>query len=301
MLNLNRVTKICLLGCLLMCNMGCGVGGESKNGSSGGSINKDTVSLNSADLIDYIYNNKKAVLNASDCTKFSAQDWQNIIHDSRYSIAPADPISQSMYACKGAMLIVQNTNYSLERATREDIKNGFLNGIVEEFDYTASSQPKREYLTMAKCESKYGDLNGVEWAKETTKGENIPEAIACHQAFFGSNAQATIDAYNNGSYDGLQGIENFSEPDTDNSYNQNPSNQYIPEQDREQEDIDDINSMTWSECNNKYGHYTDQQLLDYGLNIWENGVNINMKANDRLDYEMLFKEIVHCRNILFGS
>jgi len=111
---------------------------------------------------------------------------------------------------KGA---VEN-GYSLAQASRESIKQGWLNGIVTEVDNTNSSGYKRINLTLQKCRELYDGFTQAQWAQETGYGDDKPVAFACYQALeagprLGIDGQSYIDAYNNGVYDSMANVNNF--------------------------------------------------------------------------------------------
>ena len=157
------------LGCiLLISSIGCG-GGETSNGGS--NINKESKNLEGSELAEYMFSNKNAVLNASDCLKFSGQDWSNIYRDIIFHIAPADPMAKSIDSCKAVKLAVE-AGYSLEQASSQDIKQGWLNGIVttnvSQGDYmTAQDQEQQDLvkisnMTHSECSSQFGKYDSQE-------------------------------------------------------------------------------------------------------------------------------------------
>jgi len=275
------------------------VSGKGSKPSSGGSINQESAKLKGNALVDYIYENKNAVLNASDCPKFSYRDWDNLYGDLIYKFAPAEPVVRSVDACRGVMNILEHTNYPLDRAARSSIEAGWLNGVVEDFDFSVENPPKREHLTFEKCQDMYSGYTQAQWAQEITKGDNIPMATACYHALLEpSNSQSYITNYNNGIYDGLQGIENFNEPQSDNGYHPNGSNIYVTEDERKQQDLQIVESFTKEECQEIFEGYSDYELQMYEIDYFSLAYDMSLSEDERWEYELLLAAISHCRKIM---
>jgi hypothetical protein len=286
------------LGILLL--SGCETGGAMKKTSSlsgkGSTINHESAKLSSTELISYVYENKDAVLNATDCPKLSSTDWDALYSDLMDNYAPAEPVMKSINSCEGVMRILETTNYPLDRAARSSIEKGWLNGVVEEFDYSVSNPPKREHLTFQKCKDLYGDLNQAQWAQEITKGKNIPEATACYQALMMSS-EGYIDAYNYGIYDGMQGLENLTEPKIDNGYNPGDS-VYMSWEDQKEKDMAAVEHLSKEECEEIFVGYSDYEMQMLLVDNLDKMYDMTLSEEKRWEYELYELVISHCRELM---
>ncbi len=282
---------------------GCGVsdskaGGYKTNGSSARQ-NSDTVKLSANGLVNYIYENKKSVLNASDCPKLTSHDWSNLYSDLIDTYAPAEPVMKSIDACQHVMSILETTNYPLDRAARAAIEAGWLNGVVEAFDYSVKNPPKREHLTVERCHELYDGFTQAQWAQEVTKGSNIPLATACYQTFYGVLGQSYIDLYNQGMYDGLQGLENLSEPEEDNGYHGGGSSQYVTEEQRHQQDMAIVESLTVEECEEIFPGWSDYEMQMAQIDYLDKAYDASISEEKRWENQLFLAVIQHCRDLLF--
>lgn len=141
-----KTIKFGMLSLVLISSLGCET--ESSESGTSAKINKDTINLNGNELINYIYDHEKAVLNASDCLKLSGQDWANLYGDIIYHIAPAEPMAKSVDTCRAVKFTVE-AGYSLEQASRQSIKQGWINDIattgnIESSDYITSQDQEQQ-------------------------------------------------------------------------------------------------------------------------------------------------------------
>jgi len=294
-----KILAIC--SCLAMLVFqGCET--ESGNKSLGTKANNVTSNLNGQELISYMFQNKDAKLNASDCMKFSAQDWDNIYRDVIYEMAPATAMAKSIYSCRSVKRTVEY-GYSLERASREHIKQGWLNGIVTEYDYTQQNGYQRINLTLQKCKTLYDGFSQSQWAQETGYGDDKPVAMACYQALvagpaLGIDGQNYIDAYNNGVYDGLVNVNNFDEDSQIDNNNESP---YQTIQEEEQQLISVAQSFTWDDCNDAFGDMTSDQMSYEILDSLEEGSKLGLTQVEISSYKVYIAGLTHCRYMLYGD
>ncbi len=284
---------------------GCGISDSKvssyirKGTSAHQTQNSDTVNLSASGLVNYIYENRKSALNASDCPKLTSHDWGNLYSDLIDTYAPAEPIMKSIDACRHVMSILETTNYPLDRAARSAIEAGWLNGIVKSFDYSLKNPPKREHLTVEKCHELYDGLTQAQWAQEVTKGSNIPQATACYHTFYGVLGQSYIDLYNQGLYDGLQGLENLSEAQEDNGYHGGSSSQYLTEEQRHQRDLAEVESLTAKECEERFSGWSDYEMQMAQIEYIDKAYDVSLSEEEQWENQLYMSIIQHCRDLLF--
>jgi len=154
--------------------------------------------------------------------------WGDISKALQYTLAPADNMMKSIYACNDVIKLTEYGNLSFSKAVESVVRSRTKESspFSDVWDSTAtalatltadevanaqgtasnSSTVNHGTLTLEKCKSKYENYNNAQWASSQSSGEYKGEATACYQAIvvapsMGIDGQLYIDAYNNGTYE----------------------------------------------------------------------------------------------------
>jgi len=153
---------------------------------------------------------------------------------------------------------------------------------------TGITTPKNKHnLTISKCKNLYSDYTQSQWANEIGYGENKPLTSACYQALIagprlGIDGQMYIDAYNQGTYDLIEGAMNHENTNTE-------------------EDMRAIKSMGFEKCNKIFSELDSQEMYHWANLMTQEALKNDISEEDRYDYKMSAAMIVHCRQVLYGE